>query len=187
MWLKWCTCKVWRCCVRLQQFRRCIYIKIQYLTSDLWVKVTLNVAQYPHLYVNYAPVWSCYIAKEDMDLQPWPNWSHKILLSTLNIMWPNCICKVWKCYIQQFRRRCIYKKIHYLISDLGVKVPRNVAQYLLHYVNYTLVKFEVARFKQLRSRCIYKKRDRQTDEWRTDFDMKFKYTFISIEKAGIIT
>ena len=29
-----------------------------------------------------------------------------------------CISKVWCCFVQWFRRRCIYKKIHYLTFDL---------------------------------------------------------------------
>ena len=33
---------------------------------------------------------------------------------------------------------------HYLTFDLGVKVIGNVTRYLLHYVTYTLAKFEVA-------------------------------------------
>ena len=45
-----------------------------------------------------------------------------------------------------FRRRYIYKKIHYLTFDLdlGVKVIQNVAQYPLHPVTYSTTKFEVA-------------------------------------------
>ena len=37
----------------------------------------------------------------------------------------------------------IYKKMHYLTSDLdfGVKVARNIVQYPLHFVNYAPVKF----------------------------------------------
>ena len=34
--------------------RRCIYKKIQYLTFDLGVKVTQNVAQYPLHHVTYS-------------------------------------------------------------------------------------------------------------------------------------
>ena len=30
-----------------------------------------------------------------------------------------CTCKVWSCYVQQFRRRCIHKKEHYLTLTLG--------------------------------------------------------------------
>ena len=30
-----------------------------------------------------------------------------------------CRCKVWSCYVQQFGRRCIYKKIQYLTLTLG--------------------------------------------------------------------
>ena len=39
----------------------------------------------------------------------------------------------------------MYKKIHYMTFDLGVKVTRNVAQYPLHHVTYTATKFEVVR------------------------------------------
>ena len=48
--------------------------------------------------------------------------------------------------VQQFRRRCISKKIYYLTYDLdlGVKVIRNVAKYPLHFVNYAPAKFEIA-------------------------------------------
>ena len=44
------------------------------------------------------------------------------------------------------RGRCIYKKIQYLSCDLdiGVKVTRDVAQYLLHHVTYAPTNFEVA-------------------------------------------
>ena len=41
-------------------------------------------------------------------------------------------------------RRYIYKKIHYLTFDLGVKVKQNVAQYPLHHVTYSTTKFENA-------------------------------------------
>ena len=45
----------------------------------------------------------------------------------------------------------IYKKIHYLIFDLDlrVKVTQNVAQYPLHYVTFSATKFEVATSKGL--------------------------------------
>ena len=43
-----------------------------------------------------------------------------------------------------FKRRCIYKKIHYFTFDLGVKVTWNVAQYPLHHVTNTAAKFETA-------------------------------------------
>ena len=42
------------------------------------------------------------------------------------------------------RMSCIYKKIHYLTFDLGVKVTGNVAQYPPHHVTYAPAKFEVA-------------------------------------------
>ena len=45
--------KVWSCYVKRFR-RRCIYKKIQYLTFDLGVKVTQNVAQYPLHHVTYS-------------------------------------------------------------------------------------------------------------------------------------
>ena len=48
------------------------------------------------------------------------------------------------CYIKWFRRKCIYKKMHYLTLDLGVKVTLSVAQYSLHHVTFAATKFEMA-------------------------------------------
>ena len=53
-------------------------------------------------------------------------------------------CKVGIRYVQRLGRRCIYKKMHYLTFDIGVKVKRNVAQYPLHHETYAETKFEVA-------------------------------------------
>ena len=48
--------------------------------------------------------------------------------------WANqSICKVWSCYVQPFRRRCIYKKVHYFTFDLDLRSwinTKNIAQYL---------------------------------------------------------
>ena len=50
--------------------------------------------------------------------------------------------------VQRFRRRCIYKKVHYLTCnlDLGVraKVTRNIPKYPLHFVTFAPAKFEIA-------------------------------------------
>ena len=58
------------------------------------------------------------------------------------------ICTSKTCYVQQFRRRCIYKKIHYLtfqgFGDLVVKVTGNIAQYPLHHVTNATANFEIA-------------------------------------------
>ena len=69
---------------------------------------------------------------------------------------PSTLChlfsyKMWSSYLYPFRRRCIYKNIHYLIFDLDpiVKVTQNVAQYPLHHVNYSPTKFEVSTLKGL--------------------------------------
>ena len=53
-------------------------------------------------------------------------------------------CIVCRCCVQQFGRRCIYKKIHYMTFELGVIVLQNITQYPLHHVTYAATKFEVA-------------------------------------------
>ena len=57
-----------------------------------------------------------------------------------------CTCKVWNCYIQWLRRRCIYKKIYNLTFDLDakVKVIQNCAQFPLHHVFYAPAKLKVS-------------------------------------------
>ena len=58
------------------------------------------------------------------------------------------ICKVWNCYIQRLRRRCIYKKSNNIISPLTLTLGQghtwNIAQYPLHHMTYSPAKFEVA-------------------------------------------
>ena len=56
-----------------------------------------------------------------------------------------CTCKIWNCYIQQFRRRCIYKKVHYLLLTFTI----NVVQCPLHHVTYAPTDFEVTTSKAL--------------------------------------
>ena len=64
-----------------------------------------------------------------------------------------CTCQIWSCYVQQFRRRWVYKKIFLYDLDLSVKVTQNVAQYHPHHVIYAPVNFEVQWFRR---RFIYK-------------------------------
>ena len=67
-------------------------------------------------------------------LWPWVK-IKKALPSSLYIIWPICICKVWVCYVQMLRGRCIYKKIHcFFTFDLGVKITQNVAQNPMHHL-----------------------------------------------------
>ena len=68
-----------------------------------------------------------------------------------------CTCIVWSGYVQRLGRRCIYKKIHYMTFDLGVKVMQNIAQYPLHHVSYAATKFEVATSKRLRGDTFTRK------------------------------
>ena len=68
-----------------------------------------------------------------------------------------CASKVLYCHIppSRLRRRCIYKKIHYL--TFWVKVTRNVAQCPLHHVTYAQSEFEVTTSKGL-GREVFKRK-----------------------------
>ena len=76
------------------------------------------------------------------------------------------------------RRRCIYKKTHYLTfdPDLWVKDVRNVAQFPLLYVTYSATQFEVATFDGLGGDTFTRNvTDGQTDG----------RTLVQMKKAGI--
>ena len=94
-----CAYRVWIYYVKSFR-RRSIYKKIQYLTFDLGVKVTQNVAQYPLHHVTY-PATKFEVARSyrlgDTSTRKYIIWSltltlvsrsHKMLPSTLYIMWP---------------------------------------------------------------------------------------------------
>ena len=103
--------------------------------------------------------------------------------------------KVCSCYVYLFRRRYIYKKMHYFTFglDLGAKVTQNVAQYPLHHVTYSPTKFEVATSNGLGGDTftrnvtdgrIHARTDRRTDDRLT---LTRNYTFFFLKtKAGII-
>ena len=70
-----------------------------------------------------------------------------MLSSTLHIIWYIYIyapVKFLSCYVQQFRRRCIYKKVHYLHSTLRSRSNKMLPSTLPHHVTYAPVKFEAA-------------------------------------------
>ena len=84
-------------------------------------------------------------------------------------------------------RRCIYKKIHYLTFDLGVRVTGNVIQYPLHHVIYAPTKFEAATSNGLGEEkntrnVTYGRTDRRTTD-RLWYEINIPY--FSYEKAGI--
>ena len=64
-----------------------------------------------------------------------------------------CTCKIWNCYVQQFRRRYIYKKVHYLTLTFTL----NVAQCPLHHVTYAPTEFEVTTSKALGGEAFTRK------------------------------
>ena len=104
-WLTFTSCdlfsyKVWSCYVK--RFRkRCINKKIQYLTFDLGVKVTQNVAKYPlHQVTSSATKFEVATSNRlggDTITRKYNIWpltltlgsrSHEMLPSTLYTMWP---------------------------------------------------------------------------------------------------
>ena len=193
-----CYYRIWSYYVKSFRWRS-IYKKIQYLTLTLAVKVTRNFAQCPLHHVTYsATKFEVATSKclggdaftRKFNIWPWP-WGKG---HTKCCPVPSTSCdlltyKVWSCYVLPFRRRYIYKKIHYLTFDLGVKVTRNVTQYPLHHVTYSPSKFEVAT-----SYCLggdtftsnvtdgrtYARTDRRTDRlWH-----EINIPFFSKEKSG---
>ena len=99
---------------------------------------------------------------------------------------------------EDFRLRCIYKKIHSLTFDLDleVNVTQNVAQYPLRHVIYASAMFKVVRSNvRVRRRYNYKKCYGRTDvrtDVRTDRQTidrlwyEINIPYFSNEKAGII-
>ena len=79
------TCKVWSNYAEWLR-RRCVYKKnaIYYIYFELW-PLTLSF--------DRGPTKHCPVPSTSCD---------------------HCTCKVWSCYVQRLRRRCIYKKIRYL-------------------------------------------------------------------------
>ena len=117
--------------------------KYQIFTYYLYlgVKVTQNVAQYLLHSVTNAPV-KLFVAMS------------KCIYKKLHYMTKccpipfksndQCICKIWSCYVQQFRRRLHVQECTLYDLDLGVKVIQGVAQYPPHHVTYAPAKVEVA-------------------------------------------
>ena len=67
-----------------------------------------------------------------------------------------CTCKIWNCYVQQFRRRCIYKKIHYLTLTFGSRL-HNVAPVPSTLCDLCIYRVWSYYVKSFRRRSIYKK------------------------------
>ena len=69
------------------------------------------------------------------------------------------ICKVWSCYVQWFRRRCIYKKVHYFTFDLDLRSKTNTKCCPVSATSYDLCTCKVwsCYVQRLRRICIYKK------------------------------
>ena len=134
-----------------------------------WPKVTRNVAQYPWHHVTYAPAKfdvAHPMVKEKMHLQENTLFDldlvnggqgHPKCCPVPSTSCDLCTSQVWYCYIPGLRKRCIYKKLHYLTLTLGVKVTGNVAQCPLHHVTYAPTEFEVTTSKGLGGEAFTRK------------------------------
>ena len=83
---------------------------------DLVVKVTQNVVQYPLNHMTYAPAKFELAASnslEDGFTRKYIIWRHTKCCLVASTSCDLCTCQLWSCYVQWFRRRRIYKKIHY--------------------------------------------------------------------------
>ena len=107
-------------------------------------KVTQNVAQYPLHHVTYASA---------------------------------------KFEVKQFRRRCIYKKIHYLTFDLDYTKHRPVPSTLC---DLCICKVYSCYIQWFRRRYNYKKPDRRTDTWTDRLWYKIHMPYFRNENAGIL-
>ena len=83
--------------------------------------------------------------------------AHKMLPSTLNIMWL-WTSKVWYCYIPRLRKRCIYKTIHYMTVTFGSR-QGHMKCCLVPSTSCDLCTYRVWSYyvKRFRRRSIYKK------------------------------
>ena len=140
-----CTCKVWSCYG--QWLRWSITKKIHYLTLTLrsrWSRThKMLPMQYPRLHVTYGPAKFNVVTSHGLGEDAFMRKSCDL-----------CTSKVWYCYIPQLRRRCIYKKIHYLTLTL---VTWNVAHCPLHHVTYAPTEFEVTTSKALGGKAFTRK------------------------------
>ena len=104
--------------------------------------------------------------------------------------------KVLSCYVEPFRRRYIYKKIHYLTFDLTLgsrshkchPVPSTSCD-LFTYKSWScyLLRFRRRYIYKKREKSTHTQMDRQTNGRRTNFDTKLIYPFFLKEKARIKT
>ena len=74
--------------------------------------------------------------------------------------WVNqSICKVWSCYVQPLRRRCIHKKVHNFTFDLDLRSRTNTKRCPVSSTSYDLCTCKVwsCYVQRFRRKCIYKK------------------------------
>ena len=125
--------RVWGCYVQ-PLWRRCIYKKIHYSTFILDPRSHKMLLRY--LYNTWPihlqgfkllrpTVTEVMLLQENtlFDLWPWPWGRGQWHTNCCSVASTSCgifICKLWGCYVQPLRRRCIYKKIHQTTFDLDL-------------------------------------------------------------------
>ena len=84
---------------------------------------------------------------------------HKLDFSLWYLIAKTRFCKIWSCYVQPFRRRCIYKKLHYFTFDLDLRSWTNMKHCPVSSTSYDLCICKVWRpyVQRFREKCIYKK------------------------------
>ena len=90
---------------------------------------------------------------------PWPmGQGHAKYCSVSLKAYDLCTCKIWNRYVQQFRRRCIYKKVHNLNFglDFGSR-PHKCCSVSSTSCGLFTCKVLGGYVKRFRMRCIYKK------------------------------
>ena len=115
-----------------------------------WAMVKQHVAQNPLHHVTYALAKFAVATSNRLGdnaftwkyiIWPWVQ-GHMKCCPVPSTSWDLYTCKVWKCYVEGLRRRCIYKEIHYL--TFGSRSKEMLLSTLeLHHVTYASVKLEV--------------------------------------------
>ena len=127
---------------------------------DLVVKVTQNVVQYPLNHMTYAPAKFEVATSNSLGedgftrkyiIWPWP-WcqGHTNCCPVAYTSYDLCTCKLWSCYVQWFRRRRIYKKIHYLTLT-----PRSRSHEVLPSTLYIMWPMRMAKFEVATSKSLW--------------------------------
>ena len=117
----------------------CNYSRESERHSDTW---TMSCCSLAHQWIKGGP-WKILeilvrlLAHLELDLSPWYTISNARFLSNQSIS------KVLSCYVQRFRRRCFYNKVHYFTFDLDLKSRTNKKRCPVSSTSYDLCNYKV--------------------------------------------